>query len=149
MTIHPASLVDASARLGEGVRVWQFATVLGETEIGAGSVVGSCVWIGQGCRIGRNVRLNHGAFVPHGTVIEDDVFIGPNVTLTDDRYPRAGNRRYRAEPPAIRAGASLGAGCVVLPGVEIGAGAMIGAGAIVTRDVAAGMTVIGRPGRAA
>jgi acetyltransferase-like isoleucine patch superfamily enzyme len=108
-------------------------------------VVGSCAWIGQGCRIGRNVRLNHGAFVPHGTIIEDDVFIGPNVRRTDDGYPRAGNRRYRAEPPVIRAGASLGRDAWCCRGWRSERGAMIGAGAIVTRDVAAGVTVIGRP----
>jgi acetyltransferase-like isoleucine patch superfamily enzyme len=93
--IHGHADIHPTARLGdfdgENVSVWQFATICAGTEIGPRSVVGSCVWIGKNCTIGENVRIQHGAFIPNGSVIEDDVFIGPNVTMTDDKYPRVGN----------------------------------------------------------
>ena len=145
--IHGLVEIDETVVLGHGVTVWQFATILAGTVIGDGSVVGSCCWVGRKCKIGAGVRLNHGCFIPHGTVLEDSVFLGPSVVLTDDRWPRAGNVGYTAEPPVVREGASIGAGAVILPGVEIGRGAMIGAGAVVTRNVAAGETVCGQPAR--
>lgn len=132
---------------GDFVEVWQFATILGGTQIGDDTVIGSCCWIGRNCHIGSGVRINHGTFIPHGARIEDGVFIGPGVTFTDDKHPRAKNRNYHAEPPIVRKGASIGAGAVILPGVEIGAGAMVAAGAVVTRDVPANVTVIGLPAK--
>lgn len=145
--IHGLVSIAEDVMLGHGVTVWQFASILGGTVIGMGSVIGSCCWVGRRCKIGAGVRLNHGCFIPHGTVLEDGVFLGPGVMLTDDRWPQAGNVGYTAEPPVVREGASIGAGAVILPGVEIGRGAMIGAGAVVTRNVADGETVSGMPAR--
>lgn len=140
-------MIHPSSKLAPDVKVWQYASIGANTEIGEGSVVGSCVWIGKNCKIGKNCRFQHGAFIPNGTVIEDDVFIGPNCTLTDDKYPRSGNKDYLALPPKICRGASLGAGCVILPGVIIEAGAMVGAGAVVTNDVTYGDLAVGVPAR--
>ncbi len=144
-TIHPPVVITYDVALGAGAVVWQFTTILTGTKIGDGSVIGSGCWVGRGCRIGAGVHLNHGCFIPHGTVIEDGVFFGPNVTLTDDRYPVAGNAKYRADPPVIRAGASIGAGAVILPGVTIGRRAMIAAGAVISRDVPDGELFRGEP----
>ncbi len=139
--------IHGSALIGPNVTVWQYATVCADTVIGENSVIGSCAWIGRGCRIGKNVRVQHGAFMPNGTVVEDDVFIGPNVTMTDDKYPKSGNKKYKPEPPVICRGSSIGAGAVILPGVRVGAGAMVAAGAVVTRDVPEDMLVIGMPAK--
>lgn len=147
--IHARAEISPDARLATGVTVWQCATILGGTIIGPWTVIGSCVWIGRECRIGANCRLNHGVFVPHRTIIEDDVFIGPGAILTDDRYPVAGNKDYDAKPPIIRKGASIGAGAIILPGIEIGIGAMIAAGAIVTKDVPTGVVAFGAPRKVA
>ena len=145
--IHPQSCVHPSAKIAESTHVWQFASVGEGVTIGPGGVVGSCAYIGTNCRIGSNVRIQHGAFLPNGTVVEEGAFIGPNVTCTDDKYPRAGNRDYNAEPPHICKWASIGAGAVLLPGVVIGGRAMVAAGAVVTHDVDFGEKVKGIPAR--
>jgi acetyltransferase-like isoleucine patch superfamily enzyme len=79
-------------------------------------------------------------------VLEDDVFVGPNATFTNDRHPRS---RQRVEYPlaTVRQGASIGAGAIILPGLIIGRGAMIGAGAVVTKSVPDGETWVGNPAR--
>lgn len=130
----------------KSVKIWPFTQILDDTTIAAGTVIGSCCFIGKHCRIGKGVHIQHGAFIPHKTVIEDFVFIGPNVVLTDDVRPRAG-KPYIPEPPVICRGASIGAGAVICPGVRVGEGAMIGAGSVVTSDVVMGDLVVGVPGK--
>jgi acetyltransferase-like isoleucine patch superfamily enzyme len=93
------------------------------------------------------VRINHGSFLPNRSTVGNDVFIGPNVTFTDDKYPRSGNKHYKAEPPIVEDNVSVGAGAIILPGIRLGKGCMIGAGAVVTEDVEPGMTVVGMPAR--
>lgn len=137
--------VDQSVLLGNGCVVWQFTTICRGTVVGDGTVIGANVWIGKDCRIGKNCRIQTGVFLPNGSVIEDDVFIGPLACFTDDRHPRVGNKEYRAEPPVVKKGAAIGAGATILPGVVIGEGAMVAAGAVVTRDVSAGGLMVGRP----
>jgi acetyltransferase-like isoleucine patch superfamily enzyme len=82
-----------------------------------------------------------------GLTVEDDVFIGPNVSFANDLYPRSGHRDFLRQNTLIGRGASIGAGAVILPGVRIGVGSMVGAGAVVTRDVPDGVTVVGNPAR--
>ena len=132
---------------GEGCQVWQFATICDFTIIGHDAVIGSGAWIGRNVRIGHSTRIQHGAFIPNGSNIGAYVFIGPNVTLTDDKYPRAGNYAYRPEPPILKDYCSIGAGVVILPGVTIGEKAMVGAGSVVTQDVPPFAVVIGSPAR--
>lgn len=127
--------VHESVRFGSNVTIWQFSSICEDTVIGDDCVVGSGVWIGKRCRIGNRVRFQDKAHITNGAVIEDDVFVGPGVLSSDDKHPKAGNKQYRHEPPIIRAGASIGAGAILLPGVEIGEGAVIGAGAVVTKNV--------------
>lgn len=140
---HTLAEIEIGTVLADDVKVWQFASVLSGTTIGAGSVVGANTWIGRNCRIGRNVRIQTGCELPHNTVVEDDVFIGPGVLMTDDPRPRAG-QPYEPKPPTIRKGASIGAGAILMPGVEIGENVMVAAGAIVTRSIPANSLVIGR-----
>lgn len=141
--------ISPESRLHATVSVYQFATICSNTVIGEESVVGANAWIGRDCKIGRRVRIQTGAFIPNGSVIHDNVFIGPNVTFTDDKYPRSGNKGYVAQPPVVYQGASIGAGAVILPGVHIGADAMVAAGAVVTHDVNFGEVVKGIPARKA
>lgn len=124
--------------------VWAFTTIEENVTIKRDSVIGSCVFIGCGTHIGNRVRIQHGAFVARGSVIEDDVFIGPNATLTDDKYPRAGGQ-YTPCPPILKTGCSIGAGAIILPGVTIGEKALVGAGAVVTDDVPSNAVVYGVP----
>lgn len=139
--IHPGAVIDKSAT------IWSF-TVIGEgVVIGPNVVIGSHCYIGKGSTIGEGARVQTGVFLPNDSRIEKFVFIGPHVVFTDDRYPWTGNFDYIAEPPTVRVGASIGAGAVILPGVEIGAGAMVGAGAVVTHDVMMGDLSYGVPAR--
>ena len=140
--VHPDALVHETAK------IWAY-TVVGEgAYIGKGAVIGTHCYIGRGTVIGEGVHIQTGVFLPNDSLIEDFAFIGPNVTFTDDRYPRSGNKAYFPEPPKVRQGASIGAGSTILPGVEIGAGAMIGAGSTVTKDVQIGDTAFGPPAKA-
>jgi acetyltransferase-like isoleucine patch superfamily enzyme len=105
--------------------------------------------------IGDNVKIQNGVFVYHGATVEEGVFLGPGVVLTNDKLPRAINpdgslkadADWEVSPVVIRRGASIGARAVVLPGVTVGEFAMVGAGAVVTRDVPAYALVFGNPAR--
>jgi len=97
--------------------------------------------------IGDRVTIKSGVQLWDGLRVGNDVFIGPNATFTNDRYPRSGNRHFPKLATIIESEASIGAGVVVLPGIRIGTGAMVAAGAVVTKDVPAGMVVKGNPAR--
>jgi acetyltransferase-like isoleucine patch superfamily enzyme len=97
-----------------------------------------------GVTIGDRVTLKSGVYLWDGVTLENDVFVGPNATFTNDRLPRS-RVRVPYEPTLIKAGASIGAGAVILPGVTVGSGAMIGAGAVVIKDVPDGETWVGNP----
>jgi acetyltransferase-like isoleucine patch superfamily enzyme len=98
-------------------------------------------------QVGDRVTIKSGVQLWDGLRIEDDVFVGPNVTFTNDRFPRSRKRAEAFARTWIRKGASIGGGAVVLPGITIGEGAMVGAGAVVTRDVPPGTVVVGNPAR--
>ena len=141
--IHPSAVVSQDARLGCNVKVWSGAVIGQFAEIGDDCVIGSNAYVGWGTRMGRGCRLQHGVFLPNNSVLGDRVFIGPNTTFTDDKYPRAGNIDYNPEPPILEDGCSVGAGATILPGVRIGAHAMVGAGAVVAHSVSPRIVVMG------
>lgn len=141
----PLCFIDRTAVVGPGTIVWHFARVLADAVIGLDCNVGGGAEIGRGTKIGDRSRISAGVFLPSNSKIGNDVFIGPNATFTDDRYPktlRAGET-YKAEPPVIEDGASIGAGAVILPGIRIGKNARVAAGAVVTKDVPDGLAVKG------
>lgn len=142
-----SAFVDATATLGEGTKVWHFAVILQNVVIGDDCNVGAHAEIGRGSTIGDRTRISSKVFLPPNSVIGDDVFVGPGCIFTDDRHPKAGNKNYRAEPPVVGNGSSLGAGVVVLPGVTIGENCLIGAGSVVTRDVPDNTVLRGEPSR--
>lgn len=142
--------IDPDVIMEEGSFVWWFAVVLAGTRLGKHVMIGSRTEIGFRCTIGDYSRIGSGVFLPSDTVVGKYVFIGPNVTCTDDRTPKVptpGSEPYHAEPPFIDHGAAIGAGAVILPGVKIGAYARIAAGAVVTRDVEPFAMVVGMPAR--
>lgn len=139
--------IHRTAVLGKNVKVWHYAIILADVEIGDDCSIGSGTEIGAGTKIGRLSRVSAQVFLPSNSVIGEKVFIGPGCIFTDDRWPWAGNSEYKAEPPTIHNGASIGAGSVILPGVTIGRRAMIGAGSVVTKDVPDGAVVRGEPAK--
>jgi acetyltransferase-like isoleucine patch superfamily enzyme len=142
-----SSQIAHSAKIHESTYVWHFAVILGGVEIGENCSIGSHTEIGFDTKIGKGSRIGAKVFLPSGTIIGENVFIGPSATFCDDDYPRADQPNYTARPPVIKNGATIGAGAVVLPGVTIGEKAMVGAGAIVTGDVPPGAVVRCDPAR--
>jgi len=142
--IHPKAHVEVPKNVSDTATIWQFASVTGDTWIGAETVVSPFAML-HGPFIGRRCRISGGVMMGPGFVIGDDVFIGPNVTLCNDAWPRASKIGYDVESLATRPavvvhnGASIGANAVILAGVTIGANAMIAAGSVVHADVPAGM----------
>lgn len=118
-----------------------------------GNVIGNLVRIGTFCitqpdvKIGNNVRFHSHAVIGEFSVLEDDCWIGPNVVLTNARYPRSPNVREQFEGPIIRRGAKISANATILPGVTVGEYALVGAGAVVSHDVPAYAVVVGNPAR--
>lgn len=144
--IHPSSYVQ-SISIGNGTRIWQFSVVLAGAQIGTECNICAHCFIESEVVIGNRVTVKNGVQLWEGTRIEDDVFVGPNVTFTNDKFPKSGNHGFERLGIIVRAGASIGGGAVILPGVEIGPGAMVGAGAVVVSNVPAGSTVVGNPAR--
>jgi UDP-2-acetamido-3-amino-2,3-dideoxy-glucuronate N-acetyltransferase len=146
VTVGAAAVVLAGARIGDGCVVADQAHVRERTEIGADSVVGRGASVENDVRIGARVKLQTAAYVTAWSVLEDDVFVAPGVMLSND--PTAGRRRGQELRGAVlRRACRIGAGAVLLPGVEVGEEAFVGAGAVVTRDVPARAVVLGVPAR--
>lgn len=145
--IHPRALVDEGVSIGTGTRVWAFAHVLSGAVIGDDCNICDHTFIEGKVVIGNRATLKCGVYLWDSLVVEDDVFIGPNATFTNDPRPRS--RQVPTEYPItrLRQGCSVGAGAVVLPGLTIGRWSMIAAGAVVTKDVPDFALVIGSPAR--
>jgi len=143
--VHPTAVIDKKARIGKGTKVWHFAHIRADAEIGKGCILGHCVYIDRWVKIGNNVKLENKATVYYGVRIEDDVFVGPHVTFTNDLYPRSFNKEWTVVSSLVKKGASIGAGSVVVCGVTIGEYAMIGAGSVVVKDVPPYALVYGNP----
>jgi acetyltransferase-like isoleucine patch superfamily enzyme/dTDP-4-dehydrorhamnose 3,5-epimerase-like enzyme len=142
---HPAALIE-SEDIGEGTRVWAFAHILAGARIGRECNICDHVFIENGVVVGDRVTVKCGVQLWEGITIEDDVFIGPNATFTNDPFPRSKQHPEKYAATVVRAGASIGANATVLPGVSIGQGAMIGAGAVVVGNVPANSILVGNPG---
>lgn len=143
--IHANALVETDA-IGPRSRIWAFAHVMEGARIGADCNICDHTYVEGNVVVGDRVTVKSGVYLWDGMVIEDDVFIGPQATFTNDRHPRS-RQPFTLEGITIRRGASIGAGAVVLPGVTVGADAMVGAGAVVTKDVLSGAVVVGNPAR--
>lgn len=135
------AVVHPDCKIGEGTKIWQFASVLRGAEIGKNCVIGSCSIV-DGARLGDECKIQHGASVNPGVWCGSKVFIGPNATICNDRWPSADCDGFDPEQfkqgmvtVFIHDGASVGANAVVLPGMTIGQNAIIAAGAIVNRSV--------------
>ncbi len=141
--IHPLSDVQ-SENIGENTNIWQFCVVLNGAKIGKNCNICSHCFIENDVVIGNNVTIKCGVQIWDGMRIEDDVFIGPNATFCNDRYPKSRNKNWKLEPVIIKKGASIGANATILPGVTIGENALVGAGTVVTKDIANKIIVQGK-----
>jgi acetyltransferase-like isoleucine patch superfamily enzyme len=137
----------APCDIGPETRVWQFVVIIAGARIGAGCNICAHVLVEGDVQIGDRVTVKSGVQLWDGLRIEDDVFIGPNVSFANDPFPRSRVRPEAFAVTTVCRGASIGSGAVILPGITIGSGAMVGAGAVVTKDVAPGSLVVGNPAK--
>jgi len=146
--------IAPDVKLGRNVKIYEFTNLYG-CEIGDDTKIGTFVEIQKGASVGRRCKVSSHTFICEGVTIEDDVFIGHNVTFINDRYPRATDESGRLQteddwecvPTVVRKGASIGSSATLLCGITVGENAIIGAGSVVTKDVPAGKTVAGNPAR--
>jgi acetyltransferase-like isoleucine patch superfamily enzyme len=144
--VHPQAICDSRA-IGPRTRIWAFAHVLPGSRIGADCNICDHTFIEGDVRIGDRVTLKCGVQLWNGVRIEDDVFIGPNATFSNDYFPRSKRRPKVFLPTVVKAGASIGANATILPGVTIGQHAMVGAGAVIVESVPPFAVVAGNPAR--
>jgi len=144
--VHPQALCETSS-VGDNTRICAFAHVLAGATIGKDCIICDYVFIENDVVIGDRVTIKCGVQLWDGLRVADDVFIGPNVTFANDKYPKSGQHSAKPEETYIGRDASIGGGASILPGLRIGARAMVGAGAVVTHDVPARAIVSGNPAR--
>ena len=140
--------------LGQGAKIYDFVNLYG-CEIGHNTKIGTFVEIQKGSKIGNNCKISSHTFICEGVTIEDNVFVGHNVTFINDMYPRAvtadGNLQTDEDwvclPTVVKAGAAVGSAATLLGGITVGENAIIGAGSVVTKDVPANTIVAGNPAR--
>lgn len=127
--------------------IWQFCVVFPNAKIGDNCNICANVLIENEVVIGNNVTVKSGVQLWDGVTVEDDVCIGPNVTFTNDLFPRSKNPNWKLSKTLIKKGASIGANSTILAGVTIGENAMVGAGSVVTKSVPAGEVWFGNPAK--
>jgi UDP-2-acetamido-3-amino-2,3-dideoxy-glucuronate N-acetyltransferase len=145
---HESAFVDDPCEIGEGTKIWHFCHVMKNATIGKNCILGQNVSIAGNVKIGDNVKIQNNVSVYTGTIVEDDVFLGPSCVLTNVTNPRSQiNRHTLYEKTVIRRGATIGANATILCGATIGRYAFVAAGAVVSRDVPDYALMIGVPTR--
>jgi len=144
--IHPLADVQ-SQNIGENTMIWQFCIVLKNAQIGTNCNINCNVFIENDVVIGNNVTIKPGVQIWDGITLEDSVFIGPNVTFTNDLFPRSKNTDYDIKKTLVQKRASIGANATILGGVTIGENALVGAGSVVTKNIPANEIWVGNPAK--
>jgi len=147
-------IIAPDVKLGKNVRLFSFVNLYG-CEIGDNTKIGAFVEIQKNASIGQNCKISSHTFICEGVHIEDDVFIGHNVTFINDLYPRATtlsgtmqtDQDWKVIPTYVKRGGSIGSSATILAGVTIGENAIVGAGAVVTKDVPSSTVVAGNPAK--
>lgn len=146
--------IALDVKLGKNIKISKFVNLYG-CEIGDNTKIGAFVEIQKNARIGKYCKISSHTFICEGVMIEDNVFVGHNVTFINDKYPRSTNTNgdlqteedWKVEPIVVKSGASIGSGATILCNVTIGENAIVGAGSLVTRDVPSHTIVAGNPAR--
>ena len=148
--VHETACVDEGAQIGDGTRIWHFAHIMSGAKIGQRCIFGQNTMVADGVTVGNNVKVQNNVAIYIGTIIEDDVFLGPSCVLTNVSNPRSQIvRRSLYQKTVFRRGATVGANATIVCGTEIGRYAFIAAGAVVAGDVPDYALMIGVPARQA
>lgn len=153
--VHQTAIIEDDVTIGAGSKIWHFAQIRKGAKIGKNCIIGNSVYIDIDSEIGDNVKIQNHAIIYHQAILENGVFVGPNVCFTNDKIPRAINPDgslkstddWGVSTINVKQGASIGGHSVILPGVTIGRFAMIGAGSVVTKNVPDFALVYGNPAK--
>lgn len=145
--VHSTAEVSEQAKIGENTKIWNLVQVRENAHIGSNCILSKNVYIDSDVIIGSNVKIQNNVNVYHGVTVEDDVFLGPSMTFTNDMYPRAFNKDWKITKTLVKKGASIGANATIRCGIEIGEYSMIGSGSTVTKDVEPYSLVVGNPAK--
>jgi len=146
--VHESAYVDEGAEIGEGTKIWHFSHIMKGAKIGKNCIFGQNTHVAENVIIGNNVKVQNNVSIYTGTIIEDDVFLGPSCVLTNVTNPRAQiNRHSLYEKTVVRRGATIGANATIVCGIEIGRYAFIAAGAVVAKDVPDYALMMGVPAK--
>lgn len=148
--VHETAYVDDPCEIGKGTKIWHFSHVMKEAMIGKNCILGQNVNVAGGVVIGNNVKIQNNVSIYTGTIVEDDVFLGPSCVLTNITNPRSQIVRHSLyEKTIIRRGTTVGANATIVCGIELGRYCFIAAGAVVTEDVPDYALMVGVPGQQA
>lgn len=146
--LHPSSVVDEGAVIGNGTKIWHFCHVMADAQIGENCNLGQNVFVASGVQIGNNVKVQNNVSIYTGVILKDDVFLGPSMVFTNVINPRSHiNRQGEYQTTLVENGVSIGANATIICGVSLGKYAFVGAGTVVTKDVPAYGLVYGNPGQ--
>ena len=145
--VHKTAIVSENSLIGNGTKIWVNVQIRENVKIGSNCILSKDVYVDQNVNIGNNCKIQNGVSIYQGVSIMDDVFIGPEVSFTNDKVPRAFNKEWKILPTLIKKGVSIGANSTILCGITLGEYAMVAAGSIVTKDVEPFTLVVGSPAK--
>ena len=146
--IHPSSIVDDGATIGQGTAIWHFSHICSGAVIGSNCSIGQNVLVADNATLGNGVKIQNNVAIYGGVTVEDDVFLGPSCVLTNVTNPRSQvSRKTLYEKTLIRRGTTIGANATIVCGITLGRYCFVGAGAVVTKDVPDYGLVLGNPGK--
>jgi len=146
--VHPSSIIDDGASIGDGTKIWHFSHIMKNVRIGPNCILGQNIMVGNGVTIGARCKIQNNVSIYSGVLLEDDVFCGPSCVFTNILNPRAHiDRKTEFKETIVRKGVTIGANATILCGIEIGNFALIGAGSVVTSSVQPYSLMIGNPAR--
>ena len=146
--IHPTTIVDKNATIGDNTKIWHWCNILKDAKIGNNCTIGQNVFIGEGVKIGDNVKIQNNVSVYSGVEIEDNVFCGPSCVFTNVKNPRSFlPREKKYEVTLVKANSTIGANSTIVCGLKLGIYCFIGAGSVVTNNVDDYSMVIGNPAK--
>lgn len=146
--IHPTSIIDDGALIGDDTRVWHHCHIMKDVKVGKHCNIGENAFIESGVVLGNNVKVKNNVAIYTGVIAEDDVFLGPNCVFTNVNNPRSFiERKAEFKETYLHKGATIGANATVICGHDIGEYAFVGAGSVVTKSVPAYTMVVGNPAK--
>lgn len=141
------TVIYAGSTIGDRLETGHNVVIREENEIGSHFSIWNSSVVDYGCKVGNNVKIHCNCYVAQFTIIEDDVFMAPGVTIANDIHPGCGDSRACMRGPTLKRGVQIGVNATILPYITIGEGSLVGSGAVVTRDIPAGSVVYGNPAR--